>query len=670
MPKIDKSILKKLKFIADNYYWSTSRSSIELFSKLSTKLSGPSYETPSRLLYELQSNPKLFDNAEISELTLESIEALYDEVFRKTDQFKSRHQLSDTNDLVAYFSPEYAIHESLPMYAGGLGILAGDHFKTASDMDLNMLGIGLFYNRGYIKQSISGYEQISQSEDINVHDYPIHTIQDDEGSDLLIHVDFPNGPCYAAIRSLAIGNCMLYLLDTNIEANDSEEFRSITSHLYGGERDVRLQQEMLLGIGGIQALKAMKISPKAVHINEGHAAFSLLEKARIFSEEKQVSFQDAVKLQKASNTFTTHTPVIHGNEEFDESKIRTFFSAYVEQLGISMGEFIALGQNGIESKTNVFSMSVLAIKLSGYINGVSKLHGETSRNMWKHIWHIESSEDVPIDHITNGIHINSWLSRELFERISDEHFQADLSKLNNLSDSEITDIRNSSRKRLIDFINIKQNRNLDANVLVIGFARRFAPYKRADLIFKDMERFAKILNNAMRPVLYVLAGKAHPKDVDGLKIIHSILKKIDKYNLHDKVIFLENYNIEIGRLMTEGCDVWLNTPLRPKEACGTSGMKSMLNGGVNVSIDDGWWHEAFSGKNGFKLNEYDDRQTQLATLYDTLENQVIETFYENKGQPLSPAWIDIIREGWKSIPYFDAERMLREYAEKAYQVNI
>lgn len=652
MINLDNELLYKLEIIASNFYFFSNDEFVEILAEIANLDKHLFGSNPLKAIEIIKSN---FDNIIISQRINNKIQSL----FLKYQTLISNDKIN-SSPKIAYFTPEIAIHESLPMYAGGLGILAGDHMKAAADLGYNITCVSLYYNKGYIQQKIIKYEQVSNDEDILLEDYPIETLRDKEGKKIRLFVNFPDGKCFFEIKKLLIGNNIVLLLDTDINKNKNK-FKHITNKLYGGDRELRLRQEIILGIGGYKALRELNLEPDFLHINEGHAAFSLLERARQFSEDQELSFKEAYKILRTKNLFTTHTPVIHGNEEFDDKLIEYFFEHYSVDLLLTKHEFLGLGKSSPTNNDEKFSMSILSFKLSQYSNGVSNLHGTTAKKMWEHIFPRLEKDQDEIRFVTNGIHISSWIAPSISEIFND---CIDFSVLSELSDYEILDIRLKNKRRLLERINKKTNFKISESAFIIGFARRFAPYKRADLLFTNMPRLRKILKNPNKPVILVISGKAHPQDTDGLAIISSILKKIDRFNLQSHVIFLENYDMEIGRLMTQGCDLWLNTPEKPKEACGTSGMKAMLNGCVNFSKLDGWWYEAYNGRNGYKITDFDDVTVELEDIYSQLENTIIDKYYSINNN--SNNWINMIREGWDTISYFDAERMLSEYYEMYY----
>lgn len=692
--------IAKITEIAYNYWWCWDSEAKELFNRMNRKLWSEVHHNPVLLINKL-SQKELNDLANQVDFT-NFLEKVYKN-FQKYLQSKSwfDDQNLDKNKIIAYFSPEYGINESFPVYSGGLGVLSGDHLKSASDLGLPLIGVGLLYQQGYFRQRLSpnGW----QNELYPVNDFytmPMFLMRDENGKPIIIDVDLPEGKCYAQIWKIIVGKTSLYLLDSNIDENTNPVYKNITDQLYGGDRDTRIQQEILLGIGGVRALNAIGIDPAVIHINEGHAAFALLEQTRNFMRKYNLDFNTSMNFTRSCSVFTTHTPVPAGNEAFSIDRMERYFSNYVNQLGISFEEFLLLGQsNHYVDYNQAFSMTILGLKLTGYHNGVSQLHGKVSRKMWHTIWNCLPVDEVPIDGLTNGIHTHTWLAREfaeLYDRYLTPSWKTDIDNqeiweaIDSIPNDELWREKQRRRIRLVlfarEYLRSRQkeylrpdqlqkiNEFLDPDALTIGFARRFATYKRPFLIFTDMKRLKQILTDKDRPVQIIISGKAHPHDTEGKQMIQSIIQRVKDYNLEKYVVFLEDYDMVIARLMVKGCDVWLNNPIRPLEASGTSGMKAAINGTLNCSILDGWWDEAYNGLNGFAIGFGEEKdgtpeqnQLEAELLYDLLENQIVPAYYD-RGQTRVPnKWVEMMKNSIKTItPKFSTHRMVKEYAQKYY----
>lgn len=696
--KLPKKI-EQLKELANNYWWCWDSDAKELFNRIDRHLWDEVHHNPVLMINKL-SQEKLLELAGQSEF-ISFMHYVHDKFihYMKSTTWFDKQNLEDFGN-IAYFSPEFGINESFPIYSGGLGVLSGDHLKSSSDLGLPLVGVGLLYQQGYFRQHLtqSGW----QNEIYNYNDFfsmPITLIRDEKDDPVIIDVDLPLGKAFAQIWRLQVGRVPLFLLDTNIDLNGIEEYRDITDQLYGGTRETRIQQEILLGIGGMRALHAMGIVPHVVHINEGHAAFALLERCRYFMEEYKIDFEAAKQIVRSSSAFTTHTPVPAGNETFRLDRIEHYLNRYWPLLKIQKEEFIELGQEAKFNHQEKFSMTVLGLRLSSYRNGVSKLHGNVSRNMWHRIWKGFPIEEIPIRSITNGVHTLTWLAREfssLCDRYLSPGWRSDpdteeiWQKVDQIPSEEIYREKQRRRVRLIlyarDYLKKKQkaflpadqitkiNEYLDSHALTIGFARRFATYKRATLLFSDMERLSKILTNPDMPVQILIAGKAHPHDTAGKEVIQTIIHRIRDYGLERHVLFLEDYDMVIARLMVKGCDIWLNTPIKPQEASGTSGMKAAINGTLNCSILDGWWAEAYNGKNGFAIGEGEEYKDgaerdiiESEIIYDLFEKTIVPMFYDRDRTGTPRKWVEYMKESIKTIaPKFSTSRMVKQYAEMFY----
>jgi len=688
--------LEVLKELAYNYYWCWHPDTRELFVRLDRKIWEEVGHNPVQLLNKIPYQ-QFLELSEQSDFT-NYLEYVY-EKFKKylKDQTWYSNTFTNENGIIAYFSPEYGINESFQNYSGGLGVLSGDHMKSASDLGLPLVGVGLLYQEGYFHQFLStnGW----QNEVYHYNDFytmPLELVKDNNGNPINIFVDMPIGRVYCRIWQLKIGRTIMLYLDTNIKENTNPEIKSITDALYGGDREKRIRQEIILGIGGMRALETLSMFPSVVHINEGHAAFALLERIKMLMQKYNLSFKSAMNLNNASAVFTTHTPVPAGNESFDIQKIDAYLNSYYGMFGLSKETFCELGQFGKFNPNESFSMTILGLKMTTYRNGVSKLHGKVSREMWANIWKDFPPDEVPISSITNGIHTSSWIAREfaeLFDRYLSPNWRylpdsVDWNKIYSIPSEEIWREKQRRRVRLVlfarEYIKLRKNKLykesknigdiLNPDTLTIGFARRFATYKRANLIFKNMERLKKILTNSTHPVQIVVAGKAHPHDTQGKEVIQSIIQKVREYGLEKNVIFLEDYDLIIARMMVKGCDIWLNNPIRPLEASGTSGMKAALNGTLNLSILDGWWDEGFDGSNGFAIgfgeehensNEVEYLESEM--IYDMLENEIIPIFYNRSNTNVPNEWVTLMKNCIKTnAPTFSTSRMVKEYTSRFY----
>jgi len=606
----------------------------------------------------------------------------------------------DRTPQVAYFCAEYGITEALPIYSGGLGVLAGDHMKSASELDIPLVGVGLLYQQGYFRQRLNrdGW-QLELFPRNDFPNLPVEQIRNEEATPLTVDIDTTGRTIKAYVWRAQIGRVALYLMDTNVPENSPED-RHITAQLYGGDQETRIRQEIVLGIGGVRLLRALGIHPKAYHMNEGHSAFLSLERIRFLMAEKGVDFDTAREAVTASNVFTTHTPVPAGNDAFEPWLIDKYFSKYWEQLGISREDFFAMGRQEPGNKDEPMSLTVLAMRLSNFHNGVSRLHGQVTKNLWSGVWPGVPNNEVPIGSITNGIHTRTWISHDLaalYDRYLGPGWHekpADTSTwetAENIPDPELWRTHERRRERLVAFARRRMREQLanrgagaaelaaaqevlDSESLTIGFARRFATYKRASLILSDIERLNRLLNNPQRRVQIIFSGKSHPRDNPGKDLIRQIVHIARQEPFRRSLVFLEDYDMNVARYMVQGVDVWLSTPLRPMEASGTSGMKVAANGGLNVSILDGWWAEAYHPDVGWAIGAgetYDDLEYQnrveSEALYDLLEKEIVPLFYQRGHDNLPRGWIAMMKASMRRIaPVFNTNRMLRQYAEMYY----
>jgi len=602
--------------------------------------------------------------------------------------------------LVAYFTAECGVADSLPIYSGGLGILSGDHLKSASDLKLPVVGVSLAYQKGYFRQYL--IQDGWQMESYPVNQFstmPMHLVRDGQGNPVTICVDLKGELVRVQVWQVNIGRTCLYLLDTNMKEN-SEWARTITSQLYGGDREMRIRQEIILGIGGVRMLKAMGLQPAVYHMNEGHSAFTAFERIRELREDRGLSFNEAVEMVRVTSVFTTHTPVPAGIDTFHPDLMRAYFENQAKAMGLSIHVILGFGRQDPRNKDEEFSMAVLALRLSNWNNAVSRLHGEVSRRMWQKIWPRSPESDLPIVHVTNGVHIPSYISKgmaEHFDRylsprwIEDPDNEKIWERVDRIPDSELWRTHERGRERLVGFTRMRLKKQLarrgasdrelgladevlNTEALTIGFARRFAPYKRAYLVLKDIARLEKILTNPERPVQIIFAGKAHPQDTMGKDLIKQLVQTSNRETLRRHMVFLEDYDLDIARAMVQGVDIWLNTPRRPNEACGTSGMKAVANGALHFSVLDGWWDEGYDREIGWAIGngeEYEDHafqdELESRALYDILEKDITPIFYERGPDGIPRRWVAKMKASMhKLCPMFNTHRMVSEYWDRFY----
>ena len=601
---------------------------------------------------------------------------------------------------VAYFSAEFGIHESIQIYSGGLGVLSGDHIKSASGLGVPLIGIGLFYDQGYFKQHLDdkGY-QSEEYVETKVENLPVEPDLSTSGKPITVSIETRNGRLYAKVWLMQVGRCKLYLLDCDVEGNKPED-RHLTSRLYGGDERTRIRQELVLGVGGVRALRALGIRPGCFHLNEGHSAFGPLELVREKMHEDGMSFDNALREVAQQTIFTTHTPVPAGHDRFDGSLVEEHLGPLRDELGISYEQLMGLGRVEPQNEGEPFCMTVVGLKLSRRANAVSQLHGHISRRMWAHLWPWRVEEEIPIGHITNGVHIPSWLAWQM-RQLYDRHFPAGWIQrmgepgawqdIHNVDPGELWETHNTLKTLLLSFVRRRVSRQcrrrgesdeaveaarnvLDPTVLTIGFGRRFATYKRAHLILSDEERIIRLLSDPDRPVQLIFAGKAHPKDEGGKSIIQRIANTRHDDRFRSRIVFIEDYDINVCRHLVQGVDLWLNNPRRPLEASGTSGQKVVLNGGLNMSILDGWWAEAYDGGNGFAIgkgtshvsDEITDRRDAL-DLYRVLEEEVIPMYYTRDVDGLPRKWIKMMMHSISTLAWrFSAHRMVMDYTRTCY----
>ncbi len=694
--------LAPLMELAQNLWWIWQPDGVELFRRLDRKLWDAVHHNPVKLLGTIEQS-KLMAAAQ-DDGYLAHMKRVHDSFkqhlsepgwFQKTHGEKSK--LS-----VAYFSAEFGIHESLPIYSGGLGILAGDHLKSASEIGLPLAGVGLLYRNGYFQQYLSadGWQQEAYPE-LDFYNLPVEPMRYTDGSEVHIRVDMPENAVFCKVWRVKIGRIPLYLLDTNLQENAPAD-REITSRLYGGGTEMRIKQEIVLGIGGVRALEAINVHPSVFHMNEGHSAFLALERIRVLLENTTMTFDEARQMVMATNVFTTHTPVPAGIDTFSPELMLKYFKNYIPSLKLDDEGFLALGRENVSDRKQGYSMAVAAIRLADGVNAVSALHEEVARKMWHNLWPQVPADEVPIGHVTNGIHVRSWLSPEIsyvlerylssrwFTRPADQSVWEGVMQI---PDEELWRAHERCRERLVAWSRqvLKEQLQkrgaayddvqmaeevLDPEALTIGFARRFATYKRGALLLRDADRLRKLLEDAKRPIQFIFAGKAHPADNEGKELIRAIVQFARQPNIRRKMIFIENYDINVARYLVQGVDVWLNTPRRPYEASGTSGMKAAANGVLNCSVLDGWWAEAYNGSNGFSIGggtSHADPAINDARdgddLLRVLEEEVIPLFYDRDADGLPQKWIDRMTNSIATLAArFSAHRMVSDYVEKAYLV--
>ena len=700
-PQLPKRI-NKLGDISNNLWWSWNSDFLKLFKKIDKDLWEECGKNPVKFL-KLVSQERL-ENVSKDVLFLKEYDKIvndFEDYMTSKNTWFSEKYPENKNDLIAYFSAEYGLDETIPIYSGGLGILSGDHLKSASDLGIPLVAVGLLYKNGYFHQKISGNGiQETEYHDIDLYDLPIHPVKDEKGEDLMIYIKFPKRRIYLKVWQINVGRVKLYLLDSDIEKNNPED-RDVTLRLYGGDQEMRIRQEIVLGMGGVNLLtRALGLKPTVYHMNEGHSAFLILELIKNIIKEKQVSFEVAKDIVSSKTVFTTHTPVPAGNDIFPISLVEKYFKEFWPRFGITREEFLKMGMKPCEELENGFNMGILALKVAGKKNGVSKLHGAVSRELFGEVWPEIAANESPIGYVTNGIHTCSWLDpnlKKLYNKYLmpywQDHIQSDSvwEKVKNIPNDKLWDVHQRRKEKLLRLV--RQNTTerlrrsgysyeeinsivskLDVNTLTIGFARRFATYKRATLIFKDLERITQILNNSDKPIQLIFAGKAHPADKEGQDLIKYIHEVSMMPQFKGKIFLLENYNIAMSRYLISGVDVWLNNPRRPMEASGTSGQKASVNGVINFSVLDGWWAEGYNQENGWTIGtnaEYDSYDAQdiadSQSMYRTLEEKIVPIYYERDKNGMSSKWLDkmknsIISTGGK----YSTSRMLIDYTNNYY----
>ncbi len=699
-PQLPKRI-ERLGDISNNLWWSWNTEFLRLFKEIDRDLWESVEKNPVKFL-RLVSQEKLEEATKNTNFLrdYDKIVENFDGYIQAKNTWFSRNYPDNRNDLVAYFSAEYGLDQVLSIYSGGLGILSGDHLKSASDLGLPLVAVGLLYKNGYFHQKINGVgQQETEYKNIDVSTLPIQEVKDSDGKDLLIYVKFPKKKLYLKVWKINVGRVTLYLMDSDIEEN-IEEYRNITTTLYGGDQEMRISQEIVLGMAGVSLLKALGLNPTVYHMNEGHSSFLILELIKNCMKEKQVSFEMARDIVSSRTVFTTHTPVPAGNDIFPIHLVEKYFKDYWDRLGISREEFLQMGMKPNAELNSGFNMGILALKVAGKKNGVSKLHGAVSRELFGDIWPHIAPNESPISYITNGIHTCSWLAQDLkalYNEYLTPYWQDSIykdetwEKIREIPDEKLWEVHRIRKQKLLEFV--KENvtnrlrrsnypyeeieeitSKLNPDALTIGFARRFATYKRGTLLFRDLERITQIVNHTDKPVQIIIAGKAHPADREGQDLIKYIHEISMKPQFKGKIFLLENYNIAMSRYLISGVDVWLNTPRRPMEASGTSGQKASVNGVVNFSILDGWWAEGYNQKNGWAIGtnaEYDNYEIQdnndSQSIYATLENKIIPAYYAKDEKGVSKEWMQIMKESIISTGgKYSTSRMLVDYITKLY----
>lgn len=685
--------------LAYNLWWSWQPGGDRLFRRLDPELWERMAHNPVRFLREI--DPDRLSAATKDRIYLKR----YDRMVREFDQAMDgvdawyRRTFPERSEVpIAYFSTEFGLHESLPIYAGGLGVLSGDYLKEASDLGVPLVAVGFLYTQGYFVQRITedGWQEAMYT-DLAFPDLAVFPEFDESGEPQMVSVSLPGREVFARLWRVQVGRVPLFLLDSNVERNQPSD-RSLTARLYTSDLELRISQEIILGIGGVRALRALGYNPTIWHMNEGHSAFLNLERIRERTTGGQ-SFDVALESVRASTVFTTHTPVPAGHDEFPLWLMDKYFTNFYPKLGLEREAFIDLGRQDYDWG-EVFSMVVMAMRMAGRRNGVSKLHGRIARRMWSPLWPEREIGDVPIGHITNGVHTSTWIARRLqllfdrylgpdwLQRLDDPETWA---SIDDIPDKELWGLRRHLKRRLVAYMRERARSQwqrgrvhpiqvvasgvlLDPYTLTIGFARRFATYKRADLILRDPDRLRALVTDRNRPVQVIFAGKAHPADEPGKRLIQEVYRQVKRAEFGGRLVFLEDYDVNLARYLVQGVDVWLNTPRRPNEASGTSGQKAALNGALNLSVLDGWWPEGFNGQNGWAIGgmeEDEDPDLQDArdaeSLYELLEREIVPLYYDRSADDLPGEWLGKVKESIRSIgPQFSMRRMLKAYIEDMY----
>jgi starch phosphorylase len=692
--------LDRLGKLAYNLWWTWRPDAQRMFKLIDAYLWEETYHNPVKFLRQVRRTDlnAVTHNREFMR-DYEAIMADFDAYMENSDSWYEIEHGAYNGRKIAYFSTEFGLHETLPIYAGGLGVLSGDHAKEASDLGLPFVGVGFFYTHGYFTQKINddGW-QTAHEVRMSFDDLPVQPVLEEDESPMTVSVELPGRQVLARIWEIHVGRIPLYLLDTNVDGNTDVDKR-LTARLYSSDLDLRISQEIILGVGGVRALRKLGYKPDVWHMNEGHSAFMSLERARELVE-KGKTFNEAVTAIRTSTVFTTHTPVPAGSDEFPLWLIDKYFTDLWPKLGLAREEFIDLARHEV-SWGETFSMPVLAMRMANKINGVSELHGQVARKMWNFLWPEKKVNKVPISYITNGVHTGTWLARQmgvLFDEYLPDGWRKNLDDpdmweaVNDIPDEELWDVRRHLKRKLVAYMRERARQQwlsnsvhpvqvvaagslIDPYMLTIGFARRFATYKRAGLILEEFDRLLAMVNKPNMPVQIIFAGKAHPADEPGKLLIQEVYRKVKKSETGGRLVFLEDYDMNLGRYLVQGVDVWLNTPRRPNEASGTSGQKAALNGVLNFSILDGWWREGYDGRNGWAIGEdkdYDDPNRQdaedLESMYTILENEIIPLYYDRQGEgAMSVKWMAKVKDCIRTLgPRFSMTRMVKEYTENLY----
>ena len=701
VPQLPKRI-EKLSEIANNLWWSWNTEFLKLFKMIDLDLWESIDKNPTKFL-KLVNQEKIEKIATDTEFlkAYDKVVCNYDSYIYSKDTWFAKKHPNNKKDTIAYFSAEYGLDEILPIYSGGLGILSGDHLKASSDLGIPLVAVGLLYKNGYFNQRINAYgHQESEYHNIDLYNLPINPVKNDVGEDLIISIPLLANTLYLKVWEINVGRVKLYLMDSDIEQN-IEEYKNITLRLYGGDKEMRIRQEIVLGMAGVILLKILGYNPTVYHMNEGHSSFLTLQLIKDVMEEKKVSFNIAKEIVTSKTVFTTHTPVPAGNDIFDISLMDKYFDGIWDEYGITREEFLKLGMREQEELESGFNMGMLALRIAGKKNGVSKLHGAVSRELFSDVWPEIAPNESPITYVTNGIHTCTWLApniKELYNEYLTPYWQENIhdnntwKKINNIPDKRLWEEHVKRKEKLIKLVkdNITARfrksgygyeqiaeitSKLNPNALTIGFARRFATYKRATLIFSDIERLTQIMNNKERPVQLIFAGKAHPADTEGQDLIKQIHEISMMPQFKGKIFILENYNIGMARYLISGVDVWLNNPRRPMEASGTSGEKASVNGVINFSVLDGWWAEGYTGTNGWAIGTnatYESYEIQdkadSNSIYNILENKIIPAYYAKKDEDgVSKEWVKIMKNSIITTGgNYSTARMLVDYTEGLY----
>jgi starch phosphorylase len=692
--------LRRLADLAYNLWWAWNSDADRVYRFLDPELWEATYHNPVLLLRSIDRQRLTAATKDRYYLDFyDNVIAAYDAYMAGWENTWFAQQHPDRlHQPIAYFSTEFGLHETLPIYAGGLGVLSGDYLKEVSDLGIPLVAVGFLYTQGYFVQRITedGWQEANYR-NLSFSDLPVHHILNDNGEELTVSIDLPGREVSACLWRVQVGRVPLFLLDTNIESNLPSD-RELSARLYTSDLELRISQEILLGLGGVRALRALGYNPAVWHMNEGHSAFSTIERARELTAGGR-TFQDALEKVKATTVFTTHTSVPAGHDEFPLWLIDKYFQPYYSQLDLDRQAFIDLALNQQEWG-DTFSMIVLALRMSEQRNGVSELHGHVARQMWSHLWPDLAVDSVPIQHITNGIHIKTWIARRLRnlfslylapdwrERLDEPEIWENIERI---PDKELWEVRRHLKRKLVAYMRervrlqwapaevqpsqvVASGVLLDPYALTIGFARRFATYKRANLLLRDPDRLLDLINRPGMPVQVIFAGKAHPADEPGKRLIQEVYRQVKRPEFAGRLVFLEDYDVNLARYLIQGVDVWLNTPRRPNEASGTSGQKAAINGVLNFSVLDGWWREGYNGRNGWAIGEdrdHDNSETQdiadAESFYQTLEEQIIPLYYERSADDLPSEWLGWAKESIRSLaPSFCMRRMVKEYISEMY----